>query len=115
MYIGADYYPEHWPKSRWKTDTALMKKAHFNIVRLAEFDWVNMEPAEGEFHFEMLHEALAELHKKGISALLCTPTAVMPAWVAEKYPDVLHTKKDGSREIWGVRKNNCLTNPAKAN
>ena len=110
MYVGTDYYPEHWPRSRWKTDLALMKKGGFNVVRLAEFDWVGMEPAEGEYCFEMLGEVLPLLRKHGISAILCTPTAVMPAWVAEKYPDVLHVNNQGVRETWGVRKNNCLTN-----
>jgi len=47
MYIGVDYYPEHWPRERWKTDIELMKEAGFNVVRLAEFAWINMEPVEG--------------------------------------------------------------------
>ena len=51
MHIGADYYPEHWPKARWKTDARLMWKAGFNVVRLAEFAWVFMEPQEGRFDF----------------------------------------------------------------
>ena len=25
MRIGADYYPEHWEKERWKTDDAQSK------------------------------------------------------------------------------------------
>jgi len=37
MPIGADYYPEHWPRERWETDAALMRDAGFNITRLAEF------------------------------------------------------------------------------
>jgi len=52
MYIGADYYPEHWPKERWETDAKLMKEAGFNIVRLAEFSWIWMEPIEGRFEFD---------------------------------------------------------------
>ncbi len=44
MYIGADYYPEHWEKERWVTDAQMMQEAGFNIVRLAEFAWINMEP-----------------------------------------------------------------------
>jgi len=112
MYIGADYYPEHWPKSRWKTDARLMRKAGFNVVRLAEFAWVFMEPEEQRFEFSWLDEALAVLGAHGISAILCTPTAVMPAWVARKYPETLATRRDGSRITWGVRKNNCFTSGA---
>ena len=112
MYVGADYYPEHWPPKRWATDARLMAKAGFNIVRLAEFAWVNMEPAEGCFEFDWLDEALAVLAKRGVSAILCTPTAAMPAWVARKYPETLATQANGTRITWGVRKNNCFTSGA---
>src|SRR5262245_48457561 len=40
MYVGADYYPEHWPEERWETDLKMMKDAGFNIVRVGEFSWV---------------------------------------------------------------------------
>lgn len=89
MYIGVDYYPEHWPASRWSNDVALMKKAGFNVVRLAEFAWKTMEPEEGRFEFAWLDDALAILKKNGISAILGTPTGVMPAWCARKYPEAL--------------------------
>lgn len=112
MYIGADYYPEHWPRSRWRRDAQLMKDAGFNVVRLAEFAWVNMEPEEGRFEFDWLDDALAVLKREGISALLCTPTAVMPAWVARKYPETLAMEKDGMRRVWGIRKNNCFSSGA---
>ena len=45
-------------------------------------------------------------------AILGTPTAVMPAWVARKYPETLAMQKDGTRIVWGVRKNNCFTSGA---
>jgi beta-galactosidase len=86
MYIGVDYYPEHWPRARWDFDARAMRKAGFNVVRLAEFAWVFMEPEEGRFEFGWLDDALSVLRKNGISAILGTPTAVMPAWCARKYP-----------------------------
>ena len=109
MFIGVDYYPEHWPVSRWATDAALMQKAGFNVVRLAEFAWAFMEPEEGRFEFGWLDDALDVLRERGISAILGTPTAVMPAWCARKYPETLAMQKDGTRIVWGVRKNNCFT------
>ncbi len=109
MRVGAAYYPEHWPVKRWPTDAALMKKAGFNAVRLAEFAWVMMEPDEGVFDFDWLDNSLALLRRNGVSAILCTPTAVMPAWVARKYPETLATQTNGQRIVWGVRKNNCFT------
>ncbi len=112
MYVGVDYYPEHWPRERWETDARLMQEAGFNVVRLAEFAWVMMEPAEGAFTFDWLDDALAVLHARGVSAILCTPTAVMPAWCARKYPETLATQANGQRITWGVRKNNCFTSGA---
>ena len=109
MYIGVDYYPEHWPQERWETDARLMQEAGLNVVRLAEFAWVNLEPREGQFEFDWLDRALDILAKQGISAILGTPTAVMPAWTAQRYPEVLGLRKDGQRIPWGVRKNNCLS------
>ena len=61
MLIGVDYYPEHWPRERWKTDIKLMKEAGFNTVRLAEFSWIKMEPVEGQFEFSWLDDAVALL------------------------------------------------------
>jgi len=95
MYIGVDYYPEHWPKERWETDAQLMQKAGLNIVRMGEFAWVNFEPEEGRFDFGWMDEVLAILHRHGLSAILGTPTAAMPAWVAQKYPDVMAMDKNG--------------------
>src|SRR3954471_21782513 len=108
MYIGADFYPEHWPKSLWQPYARQMNKAGFNVVRLAEFAWVKMEPEEGRFDFAWLDDALAVLRKQGISAILGTPTAIMPAWMARKYPETMATQSDGRRITWGVRKNNCF-------
>ncbi len=112
MYVGVDYYPEHWPKERWATDARLMRKAGFNVVRLAEFNWVNMEPSEGVYDFSLLDEVLPLLAQHGISVMLCTPTAVMPAWVARAYPETLAQQRDGTRLTWGVRKNNCFASGA---
>jgi beta-galactosidase len=108
MLIGADYYPEHWPRERWETDARLMQEAGFNVVRLAEFSWVKMEPAEGQFDFAWLDDALAVLDRHGIKVILGTPTAVMPAWAARKYPETLRQKPDGTRVVWGGRRNNCF-------
>ncbi len=110
MYVGVDYYPEHWPQDRWEDDIQLMKKAGFNIVRLAEFSWILLEPQEGHFEFGWLDKVLKLLDKYDMKAILGTPTAVMPAWVARKYPETLAMKPDGTRIIWGGRKNNCFSN-----
>jgi beta-galactosidase len=112
MYVGVDYYPEHWPRERWETDARMMQEAGFNIVRLAEFAWIFMEPEEGRFTFDLFDEALGILRQHGISAIMCTPTAAMPAWVPRKYPEVMAMRPDGSRIVWGIRKNNCFSSGA---
>ena len=73
MYFGVDYYPEHWPQERWETDARMMQEAGFNVVRLAEFAWVNMEPREGVFDFSWLDKALAILGRRGIQAIVVMP------------------------------------------
>jgi len=110
MYVGVDYYPEHWPRDRWETDAKLMKEAGFNVVRLAEFAWIDMEPREGQFEFAWLDDAVQLLARYNIDVILGTPTAVMPAWVAQKYPQALRTKADGTQIVWGGRKHNCYSN-----
>ncbi|MBN1509684.1 MAG: beta-galactosidase [Sedimentisphaerales bacterium] len=110
MFIGVDYYPEHWPRERWETDARLMKEAGFNVVRLAEFAWIDMEPQEGQYDFSWLDDAIKLLARYDINVILGTPTAVMPAWLARKYPEALRMKTDGTRVVWGGRKNNCYSN-----
>ena len=112
MYIGVDYYPEHWPRERWETDLKLMKEAGFNVVRLAEFAWVLMEPSEGKFEFDWLDDFLVLADKYSFKVILGTPTAVMPAWVARKYPETLATMENGQKIVWGARKNNCFSSGA---
>jgi len=112
MHIGVDYYPEHWPRESWQATAQTMKAAGFNVVRLAEFAWVYLEPEEGRYDFTWLDDAIAVLADAGIKVILGTPTAVMPAWLARKYPETLAMKPTGQRTVWGVRKNNCFTSGA---
>ncbi len=112
MRIGVDYYPEHWPRESWETSAEQMKAAGFNTVRLAEFSWVMMEPEEGRYDFAWLDDAIRVLGSRGIAVILGTPTAVMPAWMARKYPECMAMKATGERIRWGVRRHNCFTSAA---
>lgn len=112
MRIGVDYYPEHRSRDMWESDAKLMQDAGFNTVRMAEFAWVFLEPEEGRFEFGWLDDALEILGRHGIQAILGTPTAAMPAWVARKYPEVMAMQTNGQRITWGVRRNNCFTSGA---
>jgi beta-galactosidase len=108
MYVGVDYYPEHWPQERWETDLK-MKEAGFNIVRVAEFSWILFEPEEGKYEFEWLDRWLRLAEEHGIKVIVGTPTAIMPAWLARKYPEALELKANGQRTVWGGRRHNCYS------
>lgn len=109
MYVGVDYYPEHWPRERWETDAEMMQRAGFNVVRMAEFAWSKLEPNEGEYDFEWLDSAIEILGRHGIAVILGTPTGSMPPWVAIKYPESVAVDESGHRMPYGARKTNCPT------
>jgi beta-galactosidase len=108
---GADYYPESWSDARLQKDARMMQAAGINFVRMGEFAWTKLEPAEGHFDFAWLDHALEVLNAHGIHAVLGTPTASPPAWLMAKYPDIAAMNKDGIRYRYGSRRNYCLHNP----
>ncbi len=110
MFFGVDYYPEHWEKDDWKKHIALMKEAHFNVVRIGEFAWGRLEPAENHFDFSWLDEAVDLFHKAGISVILGTPTAAPPKWLADKY-DIYERDRYGRRRGFGSRRECCANHP----
>ncbi len=104
FYFGVDYYPEQWPRERWETDAQLMREAGFNIVRLAEFAWVKLEPSQGQFDFAWLDDAIKILQAHGLEVVLGTPTASPPAWVYKKNPEIFRTLPNGQRLTFGHRR-----------
>ena len=47
MTMGVCYYPEHWDKKLWADDLERMQDAGITVIRIAEFAWNKVEPAEG--------------------------------------------------------------------
>jgi beta-galactosidase len=109
FYYGADYYPEHWPHERWDTDAKMMQAAGFNVVRMAEFAWVKLEPRPGEFDFAWLDEAIDLLAAHGIQTVLGTPTASPPAWLMMADETQFLVSADGVRSTYGARREYCPT------
>ncbi len=107
MYFGADYYPEHWPKERWAVDAKLMKEAGFNLIRVAEFAWAKLEPAEGHWDFGWLDEALDVFYKEGIQVVMGTPTATPPKWLMDKHPEIYQVDENGVVQGFGSRRHYC--------
>ena len=58
ILMGAAWYPEQWPESRWEEDLRLMEAANLKVVRIAEFAWSRMEPSEGHYDFDWLERAI---------------------------------------------------------
>ncbi|WP_026688889.1 beta-galactosidase [Alteribacter aurantiacus] len=104
MYIGVDYYPEQWPKTRWSEDVRMMKELGINVVRIAEFGWSLMEPNEGTYDFSLYDEAIDLFAKNGIDVVLGTPTATPPAWMVQRYPDILPVDENGVTISFGARR-----------
>jgi len=103
LLLGAAWYPEQWPESRWEVDLELMQKAHLHVVRVGEFAWTALEPEEGKYEFDWLERAIDLAGRHGISVVLGTPSAGPPMWMVEKYPDVVATAENGTRYQGTVR------------
>ena len=101
-YLGAAYYPEDWPLEQIDEDIKLMKEAGMNVMRIAEFAWSKMEPAEGLYDFDWLHLVVNKLQAADIAVIMCTPTCTPPVWLSEKYPEILFTMTDGRKAGNGI-------------
>lgn len=110
---GADYNPDQWRHipGTLDEDIRLMKLSHCNIMSVGIFSWAALEPEEGQYDFGWLKEVLDKLHANGVSVLLATPSGARPAWMSQKYPEVLRVRPDGGRNLHGERHNHCYTSP----
>ena len=70
-----------------------------------------MEPAEGQFAWDWLDEAIATLAAAGLEVVLGTPTAAPPAWLTHDDPDVLPVDAQGRVRNSGTRRHYCPTSP----
>ncbi|WAH42057.1 beta-galactosidase [Alicyclobacillus fastidiosus] len=110
---GGDYNPEQWLDSPevLAEDIRLMKLAHCNVMSVGIFAWSALEPEEGVYTFEWLDEVLDTLAKNEIYVFLATPSGARPAWMAQKYPEVLRVGANRVRNLFGLRHNHCMTSP----
>ena len=111
ILVGTAWYPEQWPESRWEEDLRLMEAANIKLVRIAEFSWSRMEPSEGHYDLDWLERAVAAAAKHHIVSVLGTPTATPPAWLTQKYPEILRVEPDGRRVTHGNRAHASATSP----
>lgn len=113
MLHGADYNPEQWKKypEVLEEDIRLMKEANCNVMSIGMFSWSSLEPEEGVFTFDFLDQLLDKLYQNGIYVFLATPSGARPAWMSEKYPEVLRVQANRVRNLHGMRHNHCYTSP----
>ncbi|MBI3309801.1 MAG: beta-galactosidase, partial [Serratia liquefaciens] len=82
-----------------------------NIMSVGIFSWSKLEPEEGKYEFAWLDEVLNKLHQQGIHVFLATPSGARPAWMSQKYPEVLRVGRDRVPALHGGRHNHCLSSP----
>ncbi|MCM1254363.1 MAG: beta-galactosidase [Clostridium sp.] len=104
MTMGVCYYPEHWNEDLWEPDLTRMKKAGVSVIRIAEFAWNKIEPAEGVYDFSFFDRFLTLCSEKEMKVIFCTPTATPPAWLSEKHPEILNARIDGALYRHGGRR-----------
>src|ERR1700733_9869256 len=68
-------------------------------------------PEEGRYDFALFDRALALCGKHGLKAIMGTPTYTPPAWLTERYPEVLRANFDGQRLTHGSRRHYNYTSP----
>ena len=115
LRLGAAWYPEQWPEDRWDADLTLMQAAGMNVVRIGEFAWSALEPAEGHYDLDWLARAVRLAEKHHIAVVIGTPTDTPPAWLTSKYPQVLRIGADGKQAEHGARRQFSYSSPLYRN
>lgn len=111
MLHGGDYNPDQWldRPDILAEDIKLMKLSHTNTFSVGIFAWSALEPREGVYQFEWLDEVIENIHKIGGRVILATPSGARPAWMSQKYPEVLRTNGHRMKQLHGGRHNHCFT------
>lgn len=111
FFHGGDYNPDQWldyPEIL-KEDLRLMKLANCNVFSINIFGWSAIEPEEGQYNFAWLDKIMDDLAANGAYAILATPSGARPAWMSQKYPEVLRVEANRKRNLHGQRHNHCFT------
>ena len=88
-----------------------MKEVGISVIRIAEFAWNKVEMEEGVFNFDFFDEFLALCLEEKMDVIFGTPTATPPAWLTEKYPEVLNGREDGVLYRLGGRRHYNYNSP----
>lgn len=111
MPVGAYYYPEAWPASRWERDISNMAKLGFKFTHIGEFAWAALEPEEGKYDWSWMDKTLELCQKYNLKVIMCTPSPTPPAWLTSKYPDALLYNAEGRMMQHGGRQHASWSSP----
>ncbi|WP_117168521.1 beta-galactosidase [Paraliobacillus sediminis] len=111
MLHGGDYNPDQWldRPEILADDIKLMKLSHTNTFSLGIFAWSTLEPEEGVYNFEWLDTIIENIANIGGRVILATPSGARPAWMSEKYPEVLRVNESRVKQLHGGRHNHCFS------
>ncbi len=54
---------------------------------------------------------MGDIHEMGGNVILATPSGARPAWLSQKYPEVLRTNERREKQLHGGRHNHCFSSP----
>lgn len=113
FFHGGDYNPDQWLDypDILAEDLKLMRQANTNTFSVGIFAWSALEPVEGEYHFDWLDKIVEDISANGGNVILATPSAARPAWLSERYPEVLRTNERREKMLHGGRHNHCFSSP----
>jgi beta-galactosidase len=109
--FGASVYPELQTREEWNRMLDDFQKARFNVVRVTESSWGNLETAPGQFNFGWLRQFLDDLDRRGMKAILGTSSYIAPQWLSARNPDMLVELHPGWKAHPMARKAACLNHP----
>jgi len=109
-HFGSDYYPEHFPLKDVERDATLMTAGGLNTVRIGDFAWIKMQPDNHTYTLDWLVNTVDTLGKHNVKTLLCTPTAAIPKWMFDEYPNIMQVTETGQLKPYGKRRHACLNN-----
>lgn len=111
MLHGGDYNPDQWldRPDILADDIKLMQLSKTNTFSLGIFAWSALEPEEGVYNFEWLDEVIDNISQIGGRVILATPSGARPAWMSQKYPEVLRVNAPRQKQLHGARHNHCFT------
>lgn len=113
LWHGGDYNPDQWldRPDILDEDFRLFPLAGANAVSVGIFAWTKLEPEDGRYDFGWLDSLMDRLAQAGMKAVLATPSGAKPAWMSQKYPEILRVQADRVRDLHGARHNHCYTSP----